>query len=58
VRQGIQSGIPLGDVFLEIDDLADIVSVFYDFWDELEDKVSMKADVLTPGPLTTISQKI
>ena len=41
------------DVFIEIDDSADIVSVFFGFWDELEDKISLKADVLTPGSLTT-----
>ena len=45
------------DVFLEIDDSADIVSVFYDFWDELEDKFSMKADVLTPGSLTSAPKR-
>ena len=45
------------DIFLEIDDSADIVSVFYDFWDELEAKINLKADVLTPGSLTTAPKR-
>ena len=45
------------DVYLELDDSADIVSVYYDFWDELEDKVCLNADVLTPGSLTTAPQR-
>ena len=55
--RGDQTGDSDIDVFLEIDDSADIVSVFYNFWDELEDKVGMKADVLTPGSLTTAPKR-
>ena len=45
------------DILLEIDDSADIVDVFYSFWDELEKIISMKADVLTHGSLTTAPRR-
>ena len=45
------------DIFLEIEESADLVSVFYDFWDELEEKIELKADVLTPGSLNTAPKR-
>jgi len=45
------------DIFLEIEESADLVSVFYDFWDELEEKIELKADVLTPGSLNTVPKR-
>ena len=45
------------DIFLEIDESADLVSVFYDLWDELEEKIDLKADVLTPGSLSTAPKR-
>ena len=55
--RGDQTGESDIDVYLEIDDSADIVNVFYNFWDELEEKVDIKADVLTPGSLTTAPKR-
>ena len=45
------------DILLEIDNLADTVDVFYSFWDELEEIINMKADVLTHGSLTTAPRR-
>ena len=45
------------DIFLEFDENADLVRVFYGFWDDLEDKMQMKADVLTNGSLETAPKR-
>ena len=45
------------DIFLEIDESADLVNVYYNFWDELEEITELKADVLTPGSLNTAPKR-
>ena len=45
------------DVFLEFDESADLVRVFYVFWDDLEDKMQTKVDILTQGSLETAPKR-
>ena len=45
------------DVFLEFDEDADLVRVFYVFWDDLEDKMQTKVDILTHGSLETAPKR-
>ena len=45
------------DIFLEFDESVDLVRVFYVFWDDLEDKMQIKADVLTHGSLETAPKR-
>ena len=41
------------DVLLEFNENADVVRVFYVFWDDLEELMQMKVDIITQGSLET-----
>ena len=45
------------DVFLEFDESADLVRVFYGFWDDIESRMQMKVDLLTHGSLETAPKR-
>ena len=45
------------DVLLEFDESADLVRVFYVFWDEIEETMQKKADILTHGALETAPKR-